>query len=149
VQELEDEDELVDQEYQKLYKMDQGDRSQRSADSQDQAHQAAAMAPSKMIKNVAGVQQLYNPNDEDLIEKISQPMRPKPRGQLIPKREKSPTQGNKPPRFGVADNLSKIKIDNDNNTSIEADFLLRGNLGVLNDMSEKSPHGFMKSDKSP
>lgn len=33
VQELEDEDELVDQEYQKLYKMDQGDRSQRSADS--------------------------------------------------------------------------------------------------------------------
>ena len=74
-------------------------------------------------------------------------MRPKPKGQLIPRREKSPIQGNRPPRFGAADSLSKIKTDNDNTTSMDPDFLMRGNLGALNDMSEKSPIGLIKSDK--
>ena len=112
-----------------------------------------------MIKNVGGAQRLFNANDEDIIEKISQPMRPKPKDQLIPKREKSPVQAVKPPPQqnriqndrlqGVSDNLSKIRTDNDNNTSIDAEFLLHGNLGVLNDMSEKSPIDVIKSEKSP
>lgn len=76
-------------------------------------------------------------------------MRPKPRDQLIPKRDRSPIQAVRPPRLGVADNLSKIRTDNDNNTSIDAEFLLHGNLGVLNDMSEKSPIDVIKSQKSP
>lgn len=161
---------MIDQEYQKLYKADEDDRSQRSGDSQDQEHQAAAVAPSKMIKNVGGAQRLYNPNDEDIIEQISQPMRPKPRDQLIPKRsfnedikgnsrDRSPVRVVRPlPEqnriqndrlIGVSDNLSKIRTDNDNNTSIDAEFLLHGNLGVLNDMSEKSPIDVIKSEKSP
>lgn len=67
VQELEDEDELIDQEYHKLYKVRQDDGTPRSADSKDDEHQAAAMAPSKMIKEIGGVQQHYNPNEEDII----------------------------------------------------------------------------------
>lgn len=47
----------------------------------------------------------------------------------------------------MADNLSKIKTDNDNTTSMEADFLMRANLGALNDVSEKSPIGLIKSEK--
>lgn len=140
---------MVDQEYQKLYRADEDGRSERSGDSQDQEHRAAAVAPSKMIKNVGGAQRLYDPNDEDMIEKISQPMRPKPREQLIPTRDRSPIRAERPPRLGAANNLSKIRTDNDNNTSIDAEFMLHGNLGVLNDRSEKSPINVMKSEKSP
>lgn len=51
------------------------------------------------------------------------------------------------------ENISKIKIDNDNNTSIDADFLINGNLGGLNELSDKSPIeipvDMVNSEKSP
>lgn len=65
-------------------------------------------------------------------------MRPKPKAQLIQPREKSSPLAARPPTLNTFDNF-QTKVDNENNTSIDADFLLNGNLGGLNELSDKSP----------
>jgi hypothetical protein len=86
VHEQEEEDDAVDKEYQRLkYGMPAYDEA-RSLGSDDQEKIDASLPPSKQIKRLVQKQEiLYNPNDEDFINKISKPMRPVKKGVLVQK----------------------------------------------------------------
>lgn len=59
---------------------------QRSLGSDDQENVDQQLPPSKQIKRLVQQQEImYNPNDEDFINKISQPMRAKTKGELLSK----------------------------------------------------------------
>ena len=74
VPEQDEEEDMVEQEYQKLKK----EESRSSDEDLD-----AAVAPSKQIKRPAPQQELVNPNDDDYLTQASKPMRAIPKKKLV------------------------------------------------------------------
>lgn len=57
--------------------------SDRSVRTEDYANENQAMAPSKVVKKGTDQPVLFNPNDDDFIDKVNKPMKPLTKDQII------------------------------------------------------------------
>lgn len=60
-----------------------GAESDRSVRTEDYANENQAMAPSRVVKKGTDQLVLFNPNDDDFIDKIHKPMKPLTKDQII------------------------------------------------------------------
>ena len=75
VLEQDEEDELIEREFRKL---------KQNNNLQEESVEEADVAPSKFVQFGQNRQDFFNPNNEDLFERIVQPMKPKARNEINP-----------------------------------------------------------------